>query len=679
MLLTHHRLTTPLKSERGQMAIFIALIFQVLFVFFAMIVNVGLIVHDKINLQNSVDLAAYYAAQRQAEMLNVIAHENYQIRQAWKLLAWRLRVLGDLGYKEHPMISGGNNFQDDDAYRGGVTAGGSRLSNWRPTVCINHGLWGAKGQSLCHTSSITIPDLPVTKTINIFLPSNFLTTELTKKLRDMANVDCQKTGPVNFNMAVRWVQAYRHQIAQSKEIIRQYADELSKEPGDFRDIKKDSAKMGTLKTLTRNLTRANFKSLEENGFRMFNSLGSMGGRNSWLNEVPIYPTIFYTDMIEGGGCRAESKQINGAGKDNRPAHDPNPNNEDDMFRNEPPRVTDITHSVFGVEKNPWAMAYIGVYAETKPRKPYLPFGEPIVLRAKAFAKPFGGRIGPWYYRKWPQGSPRSAGISTDKVDKLMPMPLNVDGTLETTSDGEKELSVPNYSRYPGDEWGLRSKAALALFKDTLTRSVEQGNSLSPGFYSGTPSSYDGLAMAAKEFSTLNGGLKSLKYNGPWVRELEVAAIAPDLFDATYYSVEVNFLENYIAKGIAGNYFNEQTAPLDIGSMTFQNARTIKDQIDVANQMAAKNSNMNFYLIKDPVHLLTAWAPSSAYKYDFPTEAFGKCQSGDLKVPVPGMCAQGGRVGYSVKIVSEEYLNSENLPLGGEGITGKLINPPPKSF
>ena len=37
------------------MAIFVALIFQVLFVLFAMAINVALIVHDKINLQNSVD------------------------------------------------------------------------------------------------------------------------------------------------------------------------------------------------------------------------------------------------------------------------------------------------------------------------------------------------------------------------------------------------------------------------------------------------------------------------------------------------------------------------------------------------------------------------------------------------------------------------------------------------
>ncbi|HVK61361.1 MAG TPA: Tad domain-containing protein, partial [Bdellovibrionales bacterium] len=86
-----------LQNEAGQMSVFVALIFQVLFVFFAMVVNIGMAVHDKINLQNAVDLGTYYAAQRQAEILNEIAHINYQIRQDYKLLVWRYRVLGMLG------------------------------------------------------------------------------------------------------------------------------------------------------------------------------------------------------------------------------------------------------------------------------------------------------------------------------------------------------------------------------------------------------------------------------------------------------------------------------------------------------------------------------------------------------------------------------------------------------
>ena len=92
-----------ITGNKGQVALFVALIFQVLFLFFAMIVNVGLVVHHKINLQSSADMAAYYGAMKQAELLNTIGHINYQMRQSWKLLAWRYRVLGAAGDElRHP-------------------------------------------------------------------------------------------------------------------------------------------------------------------------------------------------------------------------------------------------------------------------------------------------------------------------------------------------------------------------------------------------------------------------------------------------------------------------------------------------------------------------------------------------------------------------------------------------
>src|SRR5690606_33447098 len=178
---------SPHKSERGQMAIFIALIFQVLFVFFAMIVNVGLIVHDKINLQNSVDIAAYYAAQRQAEILNAIAHHNYQIRQAWKLLSWRLRVLGDLGYRGHPLQqTAGNNLNDQGAF-GETATQAFRV----PTVCVNHGAWGNK-QNMCYSENISIPQIPDFKIINPFLPGNFAALIAVDILSDAQDSDGTK-------------------------------------------------------------------------------------------------------------------------------------------------------------------------------------------------------------------------------------------------------------------------------------------------------------------------------------------------------------------------------------------------------------------------------------------------------------------------------------------------------
>lgn len=682
MIFRHQGSTSMLKSERGQMAIFIALIFQVLFVFFAMIVNVGLIVHDKINLQNSVDIAAYYGAQRQAELLNAIAHQNYQIRQAWKLLSWRIRVLGDLGYKQHPMqqnYSGASN-QDVSAFTQGNA--NSTGSTWRPTVCIGHTLWGTQ-QNICHTDNLIIPEMPsgrVIMPIGILGAINVLTALQVDRLKDSARADCESLGPLNFHLAITWISAYRFQVARSKELIRKYVEMLSADPSEFRDLTSQSVKMGTLKSLKYNLTRANEKSLEEDKFRFFNSLAAVpGGSKAWINEVPIYPLVFYTDLIKNGGCSARSKTINGGPGENIPHHYGGQISTDlQSLRNEPMDPYDLYHSTFGVEKNPWAMAYVAVYAETKPRKPYLPFGEPITLRAKAFAKPFGGRIGPWFFKKWPMGSTRSVGNAGDKVDPLMPLPMDI-SNASFGSVSELELSVPNYSRFPGDKLGLLSKLALSAFKQKIAQAYRT-NPLSSSFYSGTPSGGDGLAAVsqANSSSTTQQQLQ-LGYRGPWIRDYEVAAIAPDLFDVTYYSIDRDSYKNYISKAIQSNIINPGDAPMDIGSFgTLPNAilKNIDDQVILANSLSAQT----FWTIKSPAHLLTAWAPSGAFKYDFPSDVFGKCTDGQqTSQAIPGMCARGGRVGYSVKIVSEDYLNSDQLALGGDDSKGKIINPPPKSF
>ena len=137
-------------NSKGQIAIFIALIFQVLFVFFAMAINIALVVHDKINLQNAVDLAAYYGAQKQAEMLNVIAHQNYQIRQSWKLLTWRYRVLGTMGLQTppHPV-----------SVDGPLTEIPIFSQRTPPSVCVTYQpTWQeVQGDNLCKVHEVRIP------------------------------------------------------------------------------------------------------------------------------------------------------------------------------------------------------------------------------------------------------------------------------------------------------------------------------------------------------------------------------------------------------------------------------------------------------------------------------------------------------------------------------------------
>jgi hypothetical protein len=73
-------------------------------------------------------------------------------------------------------------------------------------------------------------------------------------------------------------------------------------------------------------------------------------------------------------------------------------------------------------------------------------------------------------------------------------------------------------------------------------------------------------------------------------------------------------------------------------------------------------------------------------YSLDPTRFGKCQAAaagsDQGNPSPatsGNCIVGGTTGYSVKMISNDYLNQTSLPLGGEGTSGPLINKPDANF
>jgi hypothetical protein len=151
------------------------------------------------------------------------------------------------------------------------------------------------------------------------------------------------------------------------------------------------------------------------------------------------------------------------------------------------------------------------------------------MTARTFAKPFGGRIGPWYRSGWAKGAENSTG---DKVDEMLP-PRREPGGAEI--DPNDKTRLVNYSRYPGDPYGMKTHLALNSIKGlkTLTLSYSYYQNIKQDFSLSDPN--DILAWDIE------------KNGAPAVRDMEIAAIAPDLFDITYYSIEPNFSKNYFPK------------------------------------------------------------------------------------------------------------------------------------
>ncbi|MCB0390740.1 MAG: hypothetical protein KDD58_05605, partial [Bdellovibrionales bacterium] len=180
---------------------------------------------------------------------------------------------------------------------------------------------------------------------------------------------------------------------------------------------------------------------------------------------------------------------------------------------------------------------------------------------------------------------------------------------------------------------------------------------------------------------------------PKAREFEIAAIVPDLFDVTYYSIDANYRGNYGARiqtnkaalGIPDGTVVRPDLGFREGIPDLQ-GYNIRRQIEFA-----KGSGMvipkAFYFIQDFQHLLTAWVPgkgSSTYPGPLdPTIPFGVCSQADFSTnpnseapPNPGSCIAGGRVGYSVKLISGRYLRSNQFEMGSGSTKAPIKNPPP---
>lgn len=662
------------KGHRGQMAIFIVLIFQVLFVLFAMVINIGLIIHDKINLQNAVDLAAYYAAQRQAELLNVMAHQNYQIRQSWKLLAFRYRGFGTLGQDNSGSAPANPNRSGDhseDAYFG---------DNNVPTICIYiRPTWldAPKDENPCKDRNFSIPPLKIPQNLAPWGGFNATIISAAKRLKEQFDTACANRGGLNWLYAMRILTSYRVDQNNRKQLIWSLAKNLSQK--NFIELSGEPVFNGVKKTLLKNLTFMNRGEQDSEGGGgedrvQVEFLNSMEGVSplDWLPPIHINPTLMYTDIKQGQGCHADPKSVYDL-----------PERGDSVFSilsdqtevatfkgyaQTHENMLPIEHRMsLGLEKNPWYMSYVGVKARTKPRQIFFPFGPTITLEARAFAKPFGGRMGPWFQSSWPRGNKESTG---EKIDKLTP--FRDSGLLQLNAD-QASARLPNYSRFPGDKLGLDSKLALTAVKNLLH--ANHNIDFYSNIFSEITSGGFNDVMAADANNPANP-------NANGIRLKEMAAIAPDLFDVTYYSIQPEYNMKYLKLlqahrndlGIDGGLVIRG----DLGSHDKNNTF-----VNISDHIKAVNQNVNpwsFYHVKDKNELLTGWVSRGHVDYEFPDNAFQECRFYDDKNPevkTGGSCVTGGRVGYSVKLVSRNHLNDSIENLGGQGLSGVIENPPSK--
>lgn len=732
------------KTIKGQITIFMALIFMVIFTMFTMTVSLSMFIHDKINLQNATDLASYYAASKQAELLGAIAHNNYAIRQSFKLLSYRYRVYGNGGRTDstssdglplqHPGIqTGWDSYYNDNTTR--YVAASDRPS-YPPRVCaasphLFSDIVQGSTDNPCRKLDFSVGYVsPVTSIVGSLVGG--VNSGVIAANALVLN-SCQSIAYFNWWYSNMIIASHRLEQRDRRVIIEELAINLSREiiEGDsgMLDIEGGNVYAGAYSTFLYNLTEANREELRVRPrprSQVLTITNSMQGRSpdDWLSPIYMNLLIPYSHYeTAGSGCAEQLfNQVNGTPVTNnlsapgvaalKQKLDPEDavatyGNSAASFPSEPFYWTTI-----GVEKNPWYMVYNKTESRIFSRPLFLgayvnPDG--LDMRALSYAKPFGGRIGPWYRRVWPNGSTESA--TGDRTDERSPSRVTP-ADYATNVNVNDPTIYPNYSRFPTDQFGLQTNQAMVHAGPLVGWSFGSvGAAFRP------PTSTQDYAKAVYSYLTseysdpLAQDVDSPQPTNSFNRRLEIAAIMPDAFDFTYYSISPNYYDYFIdspdpsgGPRLAG-WLNARL-PTDIqlrgdigshsGNLRFSimDQMFINDEVQAIDQPAARDGftvrrnrePIPYFFTDNPLALLTGWNKGeNPMDYLPPTDGgmddfFATCAAAfrgnaslDAKPRVPAGCLRGGRFGYSVKLISTDYINDEH-PIGGDGTSGAILNP-----
>ena len=729
------------NNKRGQIAIFLLLIFQLLFILFAMTLNIALTVHDKINLQNSVDLAAIYGAKKQAEVLNAIAHINYQMRQNYKLLAWRYRILGSMAQNLNPQLG-----TQDPSWcpkpKDGHTYSSYRCKepyNFPPsplypctsdpyqgycdanfTVCLSADIW-QRGidqgvQNLCTNQQMSI-STPQPVTVIFPIGPNLAAAASQIAFTGSATRTCKGEGLINWIMTHLFLSQFRLDQKDRKMMIRAIY-KATLEQG--RDLNGESIEEGARKTFEKNLTWVNKQNVSLATFVPFNSLEGKDFDNSKpllqaLNVFPVLEYLYFTNFCSNIVRTFSNDRPQGM-------HPPFPLNATDevvakyinfvnqwkdrfeLNTSSPNTESFITPLTLGYVKNPDLRVYYGVSVKLPHQSvhqlfsPFAP-NEPLTLKASAFAKPFGGRIGP-----------------SKDADPLIKPQIEV---LTSGVQAHPWNLKPNYSRFPGDRWGLIHKEAHTQYYLQKQENWHGGGTNNPFSVNHYADLTNRDPLAANAPGPSGGNPLFI------LRMMELMAVSPDLFDVLNYSISNNYMDTYFPKicrliSQGGNDCN----PNQIHKINFGGSPPVEGHIrgdfgyphtaqyagfneshvsnpsplapffffpgtQIEYQLVSHHPHFNVkhgwpvkppYLIKDPAHLLTGFMPTTSPDRYTDYNATGANPSMKCYEPtpdgqhIPSGCAVGGRSGYSVKLISCDVVRSLPSATGTPSNIDAYCNP-----
>lgn len=488
---------TPDSGQKGQISIFFSASLVILISIIAFVINIGLFVKAKINLQNATDAAAYAGAAVQARQLTKIGYLNWEMRNIYKEWMFKYYVIGNLNIEdvENPSGSGAMSFRmqgDRDAITGVTETDPYNI----PAVCIH-----IAGSSTNLCKRFGVPGLPefggynlpgAEEASRVFL-DNLISTKST---------NCADRSKLNMLVATTWTYNVLTQNPASS-IVTQGPAILADRQGAWPRAVELALRMRNLEyVMNKKPYTGGICKDQGGGISCAVTIDQIADQGKELGNERAVKAFFSGYRNLGNDIDDEMKNsftltelapnITNLGNERSGSYLLIPQNNRYQKSYVDLKLMMINYAIFydafipaasagrsaacdvskvaipvpgypmGFYKNPDLVTYYAVKGEANFVGMFNPFGgESIKLTAYAAAKPFGGRIGPMLFY---QGGASAEGFIGRQDDSKKSVPylasLDTSGTIAKRGQGATQIGsytsgepMPiNFATNPGYFW-----------------------------------------------------------------------------------------------------------------------------------------------------------------------------------------------------------------------------------
>lgn len=417
------------NKEKGQISIFIGSMLLTFFLFLAFVLNTGMLVNAKINLQNAADLAAYAGASVQARQLNDIGYLNYEMRRVFKKFLFRYYVIGNATQPTFPRVpkSGAAQFGVTRFTGPGV---GSQVNLGVPSTCVTF----LPNDTFCAMQNLpAIPQVAGGAANGLDAIMGALSSQL-DELEGIRKEGCVGIGRMNQMLVLYWLWntdvqlekvsaalasaggsaetvsrlnvlralasglgLFPREIFLRKRIdtLNRYVNFAPQKKVDLRAV--NALKGGTDWAMHERTIQAYLSAYHTLGGGTFNDEitmdeilpeGNDGANLLTLKNITSEFDVFATDFaIESDdACKPYSPTKESGGR--------NASCLQCLISYPQSQQQTGFKPIIGVMKDPKIMTYYAIRLQAKAKLLFSPYQEDLTLSAYASAQPFGSRIGP---------------------------------------------------------------------------------------------------------------------------------------------------------------------------------------------------------------------------------------------------------------------------------------------